>query len=135
MESSAITVLSDRDIEGYAVLLWGTLSSAGWLELLPLKLATFEDVGLPFNSTDRNVWHFAQANQMILLTNNRNMKGRDSLEKTLREENRPDSFPVLTIGNINRLSEKGYRERCADRLAEITADLEYHLGTGRIFLP
>jgi predicted nuclease of predicted toxin-antitoxin system len=38
------------------------------------------DVGLPDNSTDREVWRFAQANQMLLLTNNRNMEGVDTLE-------------------------------------------------------
>ena len=72
---------------------------------------------------------------MILITNNRNMKGDDSLEQTLREENRPDSLPVLTIGNIYRLAFRDYRERCADRLLEIGLDLEDYKGRGRIFIP
>ena len=46
-----ITVLVDHNIEGQAVLLWGTLVAEGWLELLPLRLATFAEVGLPFAST------------------------------------------------------------------------------------
>jgi hypothetical protein len=95
-----ITILADHDIEGYAVLLWGTLTSIGWLDLLPLKLATFDDVDLLISSSDREVWRFVQANQMILLTNNRNMREEDSLEQTIREENTPTSLPVLTIGNI-----------------------------------
>jgi hypothetical protein len=111
------------------------LGAEGWIELLSLKLATFQTVGLPFDSSDRQVWRFAQVNRMMLLTNNRNMKGEDSLEQTLREENRPDSLPVLTISNAERLKEKIYRERCATRLAEVVLDLENHLGTRRIFIP
>lgn len=130
-----ITVLTDHDIEGYAVLLWGTLASMGWLELFPLKLLTFVDVNLPLDSTDREVWRFAQTNGMILLTNNRNMEDENSLEQTLREENQPDSLPIITISNINRLAERTFRERCAERLVEIGLDLENHLGTSRIFIP
>ncbi len=107
----------------------------GWLELFPLKLQTFTDIGLPLDSTDREVWRFAQANGMILLTNNRNMEGEDSLEQTLREENQSDSLPIITISNVNRLAERTFRERCADRLIEIGLDLENYLGTSRIFIP
>lgn len=60
-------------------------------------------MGLPINSSDRQVWRFAQANSMILLTANRSMKGKDSLEEVIREENTPTSFPVLTIANVERL--------------------------------
>ncbi len=130
-----ITVLVDHDIEGQAVALWGTLAVEGWLELFPIGLATFEKVGLPLDSSDRLVWRFAQANGMILLTNNRNMKDLDSLEQTLRDENTASSLPVLTIGNVERLKERTYRERCATRLVEIGLDLEKHLGMGRIFIP
>ncbi len=130
-----ITVLVDHDIEGQAVALWGTLAVEGWLELFPISLATFEKVGLPLDSSDRVVWRFAQANEMVLLTNNRNMRDEDSLEQTLREENIASSLPVLTIGNVERLRERAYRERCATRLVEIGLNLEMHLGMGRIFIP
>ena len=56
-----ITILADRDVEGQAFLVWGTLSATGWLELLPMRLVRFADVGLPYDSTDREVWRFAQA--------------------------------------------------------------------------
>lgn len=114
-----ITVLADHDIEGQATMLWGTLAAEGWLELFPMRLATFEKAELPFDSSDREVWRFSQANGMILLTNNRNMKGADSLEQTLQEENTATSLPVLTIGNADRLREKSYREQCATRLIEL----------------
>ena len=130
-----ITILVDHNIEGQAIILWGAISAEGWLELLPLRLVTFAQVGLPPDSSDREVWRFAQSNGMILLTSNRRMKEADALEQTIREENTAASLPVLTIGNVKRTVEKSYRERCAARLLEIALDLESYLGAGRIFIP
>jgi len=93
------------------------------------------NVGLPFDSSDREVWRFAQANGMILLTNNRNMDNKDSLEQTLRDENALTSLPVLTIANVDRLSERLYRERCATQIIEIVIDLHENLGRSRIYIP
>lgn len=59
-------------------------------------------MGLPEDSSDRIVWRYAQENQMMILTANRNMKGEDSLEQVMREENTESSFPVVTIGNLDR---------------------------------
>lgn len=130
-----MTVLVDLNMEGHAVLLWGTLAAEGWLDLVPLQLVTFPEVGLSFESSDRVVWRFAQSQRLLLLTDNRNMKGADSLEQTIREENTPSALPVLTMGSVGRLDEREYRERCAHRLAEIVLDLEYYLGSGRLFIP
>jgi len=127
--------LIDYNLTGDAVLFLGTLSAEGWLELLPIRFLTFRDVGLPMDSNDRVVWQFAQSNQMILITANRNMKGDDSLEQTIRDENTPTSLPILTIANPDRLDESRYRQRCATRLVEILFDLENYLGVGRIFIP
>jgi hypothetical protein len=130
-----MTVLVDHNLEGQATLLWGTLTAEGWLDLVPLRLTRLGELGLPLESSDRAVWRFAQAHGMLLLTGNRNMKGDDSLEQTLREENTPRSLPVLTIGSVLRLDERSYREQCAERLVEIVLDLEQYLGTGRLFIP
>ena len=130
-----ITILADRDVEGQAFLLWGTLSAMGWLELLPMRLVRFADFGLPYDSTDREVWRFAQASQMLLLTNNRNMEGVDSLEPTIRDEGHITALPVITLGRAERMSEGTYREQCAIRLLEIIVDLDDYRGVGRIFLP
>ena len=130
-----ITVLADRDVEGQAFLLWGTLSATGWLELLPMRLVRFADVGLPYDSTDREVWRFAQASQMLLLTNNRNMDGVDSLEQTIHDEGHATALPVITLGRAERMSEGIYREQCVTRLLEIIVDLEDYHGVGRIFIP
>ena len=117
------------------MIILGSLAAEGWLDLLPIRLATFADVNLPFESDDRAVWRFAHENNMILLTDNRNMKGKDSLERAIREENTLTSLPVLTIGKAERLDEKNYRGKFIARLVEVILDLDNYLGTGRIFIP
>lgn len=128
-------MLVDQDIEGQVLILWGALAAEGWLELCPLELVTFVQAGLPVDSNDRTVWRFAQAHNMILLTHNRNMNDADSLEQTIREENTPTSLPVITLGRVDRLRERAYRERCVVRLIEIGLEIEQYAGTGRIFIP
>lgn len=130
-----MSVLVDHNIEGQALLLLGTLQAQSWATLLDLRFPRLADVGLSEASTDREVWRFAQAQQMVLLTENRRMSGPDSLEQTLREENRPSSLPVLTVGAAKQLSQRVYRERCAIRLAEVLMDLDNYLGVGRLFIP
>jgi len=130
-----ITILVDHNIEGQAVLLWSALAAGGWLELAPVRLVTLADVGLPFDSSDREVWRLAQARRMLLLTDNRSMSGEHSLEQTIREENTPTSLPAITIGRVDRLDESAYRERCVTRLIEIGLDLANYVGTGRLFIP
>ncbi len=128
--------LVDYNLRGQAALLWGTIAAEGWLELLPIRFVGFEEVGLVENSSDRAVWQIAQTNQMIILTANRNMKGDDSLEQVIQEDdNTMTSLPVVTIGNKERLDEQSYRERCASRLVEILFDLENYKGVGRIYVP
>jgi hypothetical protein len=130
-----MTVLADHNLEGQAVLLWGTLATEGWLTLLPLRLVTFQGLGLPADSTDRDVWRYAQTHQMVLLTGNRRKKGVDSLEQVIREEKTPTSLPVITVARVNRLDERAYREQCSSRLVEIMLDIENYVGVGRIFIP
>ncbi|MCU0568583.1 MAG: DUF5615 family PIN-like protein [Oculatellaceae cyanobacterium Prado106] len=128
--------LIDHNLERQAEVLLGNITNQGWLESLPIRFVTFQELELPVNSSDREVWRTAQANQMMILTANRKMKGKDALEKVLREENQPDSFPVITIGNADRvLDERAYRDQCVDRLLEIVIDIENYLGVGRLFIP
>jgi len=130
-----MTVLADHNLEGQAVLLWGTLATEGWLTLLPLRLVMFQEVGLGADSSDRDVWRYAQTQQMVLLTGNRRKKGVDSLEQVIREENTPTSLPVITVARVDRLDERAYREQCSSRLVEIMLDIENYVGVGRIFIP
>ena len=128
-------VLLDHHMKKQGILLWATMGSEGWLKLLDIPMLTFNDVGLPVDSNDRDVWRFAQEKQLILLTGNRNKDGVDSLEQTIRDENMSDSLPVITISIVDRLEERAYREQCAEKLVEIILGIENYLGIGRIYIP
>ncbi|AFY33780.1 hypothetical protein [Calothrix sp. PCC 7507] len=130
-----MTFLVDYNLDGYALVFLGVLAKNGWLELITVRFVTFREAGLSMDSNDRVVWGYAQANQMMILTANRNMKGEDSLEQVIREENTADGFPVVTIGDLDRLDEFDYRERCVERLIEIILDIENYMGVGRLFIP
>ncbi|MGV0026770.1 ACP S-malonyltransferase [Phormidesmis priestleyi] len=131
-----MNVLVDHNLRGHSVVLAGSLAASGWLDLISICFVLFEEVGLALNSEDRAVWHCAQANEMILLTANRSMKGEDSLEQVMREENTPISLPVITIGNIDRLlAEPEYRDRCVNHLVDIIVDIQDYAGARRIFIP
>jgi hypothetical protein len=69
-------VLLDHHMKKQGILLWATMGSEGWLKLLDIPMLTFENVGLPIDSNDRDVWRFAQGKQLILLTGNRNIETR-----------------------------------------------------------
>lgn len=130
-----ITLLSDHDIELYARLLWGEFALEDWREFGVSRMATFADVALHRESTDRLVWQFCQRHNAVLLTGNRNMENADSLEAVLRELNEPQSLPILTIANPQRLVESAYREDCAYCVAEIVQELDNLRGAARIFVP
>jgi hypothetical protein len=128
--------LVDHNLEGHALLLSGNIASFGWLDLLPIRFMTFEEIELSITSNDRVVWQFAQVNQMILLTANRSMRGKNSLEQVMREENTFTSLPVVTIGDAGRvLTDPDYRNRCVDRLIEIVFDIDDYRGSRRLFIP
>ncbi|MGV2387416.1 MAG UNVERIFIED_CONTAM: DUF5615 family PIN-like protein [Microcystis novacekii LVE1205-3] len=128
-------VLVDYNLDGYALIFLGILTKSGWLEFASIQFVTFREVGLAMESSDCLVWRYAQEHQMMILTANRNMKGEDSLEQIMREENTENSFPVLTIGSLDRLSEAEYRVCCAERLIEIAVDIDNYKGVGRLFIP
>ena len=102
---------------------------------MSIRFVTFREAGLSRDASDRLVWRYAQENPMMILTANRNMKGDDSLERVMREENTADSFPVLTIADIDRLDEFNCRERCVERLVEIVLDVDNYMGAGGLFIP
>jgi hypothetical protein len=128
--------LIDHNLKGHALVLFGAIASQGWLDIVSIQFVTFEDMALPINSDDRVVWRLAQKNQMILLTANRSMKGKDSLEQVMREENTSVSWPVITVGSADRLlNDSEYRGRCVESLIEIVLDIDIYRGARRIFIP
>lgn len=131
-----MNLLVDHNLRGHSLLLAGSLTASGWLDLISIQFILFEDIGFAADVDDRTVWRCAQAHQMILLTANRSMKGENSLEQVMREESTSASLPVITIGNIDRvLSEPVYRDRCVNRLVEIIVDIADYRGARRIFIP
>ena len=131
----AMKILLDHHIKKQGVLLWTAIESEGWLKLLDIPMLTFRDVGLSIDSSDREIWRFAQRQKYILLTGDRKNEGIDSLEQTIQDENTPTSLPVVTVGVVDRLMERRYRERCVERLIDIIVEIENYLGVGRIYIP
>jgi hypothetical protein len=128
--------LVDHNLERHALILSGSISNQGWLDLLSIRFVTLEEVALSVESDDRVVWRFAQSNQMILLTANRRMKGKNSLEQVLREENTITSLPVITLGDGERfLQNYIYREECVNQFLEIVLYINNYMGAGRLFIP
>jgi hypothetical protein len=128
--------LIDHNLKGHALVFFGAIASQGWLDILPIQFVTFAEIELSIDSNDRVVWRLAQENQMILLTANRSMKGKDSLEQVMREENIPTSLPVITVSNSERLlNDSEYRGRCVESLIEIILDIDSYRGARRIFIP
>ena len=130
-------ILSDHNCEGQASALFEQLKrDGGWLQLVPMRLEIFSNIGLPNSAPDDEVWERCQEDGYILLTGNRSTSdGQVSLELQIRELVTPASLPVLTIGNLKRvIPDVSYRRRCAIRMAEIVDDLENYRGTMRLFI-
>jgi hypothetical protein len=103
---------------------------------LGLTVPSFTDLGLDPRSPDVDVWRACQAAELILITANRNDDGPDSLEMTIRTLNTPQSLPVLTLADANRvLNERSYAELVCDKLLEYLYDIDGLRGTGRLYLP
>lgn len=128
-----IKALLDNDVAGFKESLAGAVKSIGWSEFI--EFVTLDEIGVERDSSDREIWRWCQANSYLLLTANRNQKDPDSLQLTIREENTPDSLPVITISNQYRLHNAHYREACIDRLLTIVLELSDHLGAGRLYIP
>jgi hypothetical protein len=131
-----IRVLVDHNIEGHAALLWSVLPDEEWNAYEVEAFLTLEAARLPPAISDRELWRIVQKEGMLLLTGNRNMEDPNSLEATIREECRPDTLPVLTIADLDRLlADAQYRFRVALCVAEVALTLDARRGTGRIWVP
>jgi hypothetical protein len=131
-------ILADHNCEGQAKLIFEALQYDGiWLDLAPMELRWFRDIGLATSASDEIVWRFCQERGYLLLTGNRtNDDKAESLESVVHQLFTTDSLPVLTISNLKRVKPApAYRKRCAVRLAEIVYDLPSYRGTMRLFIP
>lgn len=130
-------VLSDHNCEGQAQAIFQALARNGYLDLVPMELRLFADVGLAQDADDEVVWQFCQAHQWLLLTGNRKTTdGERSLEIVIRRQATVNSLPTITISSLRRvLKDANYRTSCAQRLAEIVLDLEDYRGLHRVYIP
>ncbi|MGL6094268.1 MAG: hypothetical protein ACRC7O_00520 [Fimbriiglobus sp.] len=102
------------------------------------RLATFAELGLTRESSDRDIWTACQEHDLILVTENRNHDGPDSLEAMVLAAGLV-ALPVVTVSDKRALaSDRRYAETVAVDLLEVLidiVDLDRHRGTGRVYLP
>jgi hypothetical protein len=134
-----IILLADVNIQGHIEIMVKRMQAEPWLGFwnhLELSCVSFADVGLNPGDSDAVIWQRCQERRAFLLTNNRNDDGPDSLEATIRTCNTPQSLPVFTIGDAERLkNECDYSDRVIWGLLEYLLQIDNLLGTGRLFLP
>ncbi len=71
-----------------------------------------------------------------MITGNRNKRGPDSLEAVIQSQNQPDSLPVFTIADPDRvLQDRLYAEQVTERLLGYLMRIDDVRGTGRIYVP
>jgi predicted nuclease of predicted toxin-antitoxin system len=132
-------ILADVHMSSFVEALVHEMQTEYWADYwkqVGLALYHFEDVGLTPTSTDLEIWQCCQAEQLILITNNRNADSEDSLKIAIREHNTPASLPVMTIGNIDRFRiSRKYAEKVVERLYDYLVDIDRVRGAGRLFLP
>jgi predicted nuclease of predicted toxin-antitoxin system len=132
-------ILADANIGGHVEHLAKLMQNDPWTDLwrsLHLELAHFEELGLSLESSDSVIWNKCQEEELILITNNRNNRGADSLEATIRQHNAPHSLPVFTIANIDRFRlDRIYAERVVEAAYEYLLSIDNLRGSGRLYLP
>jgi hypothetical protein len=139
MQLEVTGILADANCEGHLSLLL-RLFQQNWRQevwaFLGLAQVSFADLGLPPDASDYEVWEVCQREQVVLVTANRNDDGPESLQVTIQQYNTPQSLPVLTLTDDQRvMRDRPYAETVADRLLEFLFDLENYRGTGRLYLP
>jgi hypothetical protein len=132
-------ILADINVGAQARALASIWTSDAWRDFwhdLGLVVESFPDLGLAYNAPDALIWRTCQREGLVLVTGNRNDDGPDSLEATIRNENRSDSLPVFTIADTDRvLQDRLYAERVAVRLLDYLMRIDEVRGTGRIYIP
>jgi hypothetical protein len=132
-------ILADNDVRGQVDYLGALMRVEPWAEFsrdLGLALLHFEDVGLYPTASDLDVWQRCQADQLVLITGNRNLAGPNSLEATIRQLGAPQCLPVFTIADVDRFNaSKPYAEHVVETLLDYLQRIESLRGTGRLYLP
>jgi len=116
-------LLADVNVGGHLPSLRRLLNELGLLAILnelSVEFATFPEVQVLPNIDDRSLWARCQELGWVLLTENRNDDGPDSLERTLADSWRVGDLPVITLGNKTRFErDRHYALRAAADVAEL----------------
>jgi hypothetical protein len=132
-------LVADAHVRGQVVYLVQRMQADAWADFwraLGLVLHRFEDVGLSASSSDLEVWNVCQAEQLILITDNRNLDSEDSLEAVIRRSNTPESLPVFTIADMREFqTNHSYVERVVEALYDYLLRIDAMRGAGRLYLP
>lgn len=132
-------ILADVQMIGDIGPLIGAMQREPWTEFwnyLGLVLYRFEDVGLTPASTDLEIWLRCQAEQLILVTDNRNEDSADAMGAVIRVHGTPASLPIFTIGKLGRFqSNREYADRVVKTFYEYLIDIDRVRGAGRLYLP
>ncbi len=132
-------ILADANIIGPVESLVEQMQSSRWVEFwafLGLEFKRFEDVGLSQDSSDLVIWQTCQAEELILITDNRNKKSADSLEATIQQYSQQDSLPVFTISDMTAFNtSRTYAEKVLEHLYDYLMRIDEIRGTGRLYLP
>ena len=132
-------ILPDANCEGHFQVLLRVLHDEERREFwhhLNLAVLDFEDLGLASDASDREVWEQCQQRDVILVTANRNADDPEAVEAIIQSRNTPDSLPVLTLANVERIRrDRQYAAEVSDRLLDYLFSIEEFLGAGRLFLP
>jgi hypothetical protein len=132
-------ILADINVEKQRRGILAIWSSPSWCDLwndLGLSVQSFPALGLPYHSSDAVVWRTCQREELVLITGNRNKRGADSLEAVIQGENQPDSLPVVTIADQDRvLRDRVYAEKVAESLLDYLLRIDEVRGAGRLYVP
>jgi hypothetical protein len=132
-------LVADANIQGQVEYLVQRMQAEVWADFwqsLGIVLRRFEDVGLSASSADLEIWNVCQAEQLIFITDNRNLDSEDSLEATIRRRNTSESLPVFTIADMREFrTNSSYVERVVEALYGYQLKIDDFRGTGRLYLP
>jgi hypothetical protein len=132
-------ILADNNVTGQVAYLVHLMQNEPWVDFwkeLGLTLVRFDDLGLAATATDLEVWRRCQTDELLLITDNRNDDSPESLTATIRKFNTPDSLPIFTIADLDRVGvSRDYDERVLWTLYDYLLRIDEVRGTGRLFLP
>jgi len=132
-------ILADINVGKQRDAVLAIWASDAWRDLwsgLGLVVEDFPGLGLSYDASDAVIWRTCQREGLVLVTGNRNRRGPDSLEAVIQDENQPDSLPVITLADADRvLRDRLYAERVAEGLLDYLMRIDEVRGTGRIYVP